>query len=610
MGNYRNFKLVTYFVAQATAHITREELGKQLSFFEKNLRLDKVYLEPWRGQLASHEQVELCREVFHRHGIEVAGGLTTIIPTPDGAKPKQRLFDTFCYNDPAMRAKLKEVSAFIGGHFDEFIIDDFFFTNCACADCVRERDAFNKAHGVADGGWQAYRLDLLRRVSAEDIIAPAKAANPNCRITIKYPNWAESYQETGYNPAAQRALFDMVYTGTETRDPVTTDQHLPRYLSYSLMTYFENMWPGHNGGGWFDNFDTHITEHYLEQAYLTAFSKPKELMLFCFQSMYDNMYVPALGYQLDKLDALLDHVGNPVGLPCYLPDDCQGEDNVQDFLGMVGLPIVCTPYFPEDAKQILLTRSSACDPEVVDKLEDWLQRTGGDAMVTTGFLEATMERGVKRLTSIRLRGRHVTVDRWRVEDADRQNRCVYPMGEKPVTLPVAEFRNNATWAVMKGMRGEESYGALLEDVYCDSRLWTLAVPDAFPDFYHIPAEALSRIRQTMPVNGIWLEGGARISLFAYDNDTLVLYPYVMEGVQRSVVRLHVKGAKALVLPCQGNKRLEPLYCSGDEAVFEVEAMPGRYVLYSIERQGGNTGRMASADDDGAIPQNALAGRSI
>jgi len=30
-----------------------------------------------------------------------------------------------------------------------------------------------------------------------------------------------------------------------------TDQHLPRYLSYSLMTYMEAMWPGHNGGGWF-----------------------------------------------------------------------------------------------------------------------------------------------------------------------------------------------------------------------------------------------------------------------------------------------------------------------------------------------------------------------
>ena len=133
------------------------------------------------------------------------------------------------------------------------------------------------------------------------------------------------------------------------------------------------------------------------------------------------------------------------------------------------------------------------------------------------------------------------------------------------------------------MRGEESYGVLLEDVYCDGRLWTLAVPDAFPDFYQIPAEALSRIRQAMPVNGIWLEGGARISLFAYDNDAFVVYPYVMEGTQRSVVRLHVKGAKALTLPCQGNERLEPLYIRGDEAVFEAEAMPGRYEIYRVER---------------------------
>ena len=44
MGNYRNFKLTTYFVAQAAARITEEALESQLAFFEKYLRLDKVYL--------------------------------------------------------------------------------------------------------------------------------------------------------------------------------------------------------------------------------------------------------------------------------------------------------------------------------------------------------------------------------------------------------------------------------------------------------------------------------------------------------------------------------------------------------------------------------------
>ncbi len=580
MGNYRNFALTTYFVAHATARITREELEKQLDFFLKHLRLDKVYLEPWRGELASHEQVEMCREAFEARGVKVAGGITTVIPTPEGDRPKQRLFNTFCYNDPKMRAKLREVSAFTARHFDEFIIDDFFFTNCMCEDCVREKNAYNAARGITDGSWQSYRLDLMRRISEEDMIGPAKAANPNCRITIKYPNWAESYQETGYNPADQRRQFDMIYTGTETRDPVTTDQHLPRYLSYSLMTYFENMWPGHNGGGWFDTFDTHITEHYLEQAYLTAFSKPRELMLFCFQSMADNMYTPALGYQLDKLDALLDHAGQPAGIACYLPDNCQGEDNIQDFLGMCGLPIVCTPYFPEDAEQILLTRSSACDPDIVNKLEGWLQKTGGNAIVTTGFLEAVQGSGINGLTSIRLRGRTVTADRYRVEEV--RGRCVFPRGAKPVILPVAEFRNNSTWAVVKAMHDEESFGILLRDDYMDAHLWTLAIPDAFPDLYSIPAEALSRIRQAVPVKGVWLEGPARISLFMYDNDTFVIYPYVMEGVQREVIRLHVKNARALHVPGR-EKDMEPLYTQGNETVFEAEAMPGQYVLYQIIR---------------------------
>ena len=581
MGNYRNFTLTTYFVAHATARITREELEKQLDFILKHLRLDKVYLEPWRGELASHEQVEMCREAFEARGVKVAGGITTVIPTPEGAKPKQRLFNTFCYNDPAMRAKLREVSAFTARHFDEFIIDDFFFTNCMCADCVREKNRYNAAHGITDGSWQSYRLDLMRRVSEEDMIAPAKAANPKCRITIKYPNWAESYQETGYNPKAQRRQFDMIYTGTETRDPVTTNQHLPRYLSYSLMTYFENMWPGHNGGGWFDTFDTHITEHYLEQAYLTAFSKPQELMVFCFQSMADNMYTPALGFQLDKLDALLDHAGKPTGIACYLPDNRQGEDNLQDFLGMCGLPIVSTPYFPEDAAQILLTRSSACDPDIVDKLESWLQKTGGSAIVTTGFIDAVKGRGLERLTSVRLRGRTVTADRYRVETA--RGRCVFPRGIKPISLPVAEFRNNSTWAVVKAANGEESYAILLRDDYMDGHLWTLAVPDAYPDLYAIPAEALSRIRQAVPVEGVWLEGPARISLFMYDNDTFVVYPYVMDGVQREVVRLHVKGARALRVTRSRPQELQPLFVQGDEAVFEVEAMPGKYVLYEIVR---------------------------
>ena len=593
MNNYRNFTLAAYFVAHAAARIREEELEKQLSFMERYLRLDKIYLEPFRGEAASKEQIEMCRRVFRQHGIEVAGGLTTVIPTKEGEKEKQRLFDTFCYNDPGMRSRLREVCTFIGENFDEFIIDDFFFTNCTCEDCVREKNVFNRANGINDGSWKAYRLDLCRRVSEEDIIGPAKKVNPRCKITIKYPNWAESYQETGYNPAEQRKLFDRIYTGTETRDPVTTDQHLPRYLSFSLMTYFENMWPGHNGGGWFDTFDTHITEHYLEQAYLTAFSKPEELMLFCFQSLYDNMYTAALGYQLDKLDELLDHAGRPTGIVCYLPDNSQGEDNIQDFLGMNGLPVVCSPYFPEKAEAVLLTRAAALDEDILEKLEAFLSR-GGNALVTTGFHDAMKDRGIYALSSVRVSRRIMSANRFRVEKKAPAGEvfCSYPYSAKSIQVPVAEFRNNSTWAVVKAVHDEESCGLLLKDTYKDGCMWTLAVPDAYPDLYQLPEEALSRIRQALPVNGIWMEGPARISLFVYDNDSFILYPYVMDGVQLQIVRVHIRDAKALELLSvsytfgwerKDGGRIEPLYCIDGEAVFALPAIPGKYELYHICR---------------------------
>ena len=93
MGNYRNFKLVYYFVAQGTARAQEEKLEKDISFFEKYMRPDKVYLEPYRGGvLADEDHVKLCREIFEKHGVEVAGGLTTTIPTPEGEERKQRMF--------------------------------------------------------------------------------------------------------------------------------------------------------------------------------------------------------------------------------------------------------------------------------------------------------------------------------------------------------------------------------------------------------------------------------------------------------------------------------------------------------------------------------------
>lgn len=586
MGNYRNFELTTYFVAQATAHVTKEELKKQIAFFEKYMKLDKVYIEAMRGgSFASEEQVKMVRDTFAAHGIKSEGGITTCLPTPEGDEPKQRLFDTLCYNDEKMMKKLAEASAMNGKLFDAFIIDDFYFTNCTCEACRNGRDAFNKEHGIEDGSWQAYRTNLMYEASKKYMIAPAKEVNPNCKITIKYPNWMESYQETGYDPLSQREIFDAIYTGTETRDPRHTDQHLPRYLSYSLMRYMEDMLPGKNGGGWFDPFDCQILDYYLEQAYLTVFSRPGELMMFCFQALCDSMNIPALGFQLEKLDELMDKAGVPIGVPCYIPNASQGEDNLQDFLGMAGFPIYTTPFFPETEKTIMLTASSAYDENVVEKLEKFLI-DGGKAIVTNGFIDETLDKGIKRITSFRNRGRKVTLNEFMLEN---RNQWTLIKNADAVTIPVLEFRNNATWgALCKGLNNKESYTMLARDTYGKGEMMTIVVPESFSDIEKLPKEFLSRLRKEFIVNGMYLEGPSGTSVFPYDNDTFVVYTYVTSEANDADIFLHVKGAKSLSFFMAGKfpwmpSEISPLYMDGEDAVFKLRARVGKFEGFKINR---------------------------
>ena len=48
-------------------NLKEEELRSQIEFFNKYMRLDKVYIEPFRGGCyASEEQLRKCKEIFNR----------------------------------------------------------------------------------------------------------------------------------------------------------------------------------------------------------------------------------------------------------------------------------------------------------------------------------------------------------------------------------------------------------------------------------------------------------------------------------------------------------------------------------------------------------------
>ena len=587
MGHYKNFKSVIYCPVHWVVNVKEEELEEQLAFYEKYVGVDKVYVEPYRsGELATKEKLLLLKSFFEKHGIEVAGGFTTTSKWGDipGKEYKsQRLFDTYCYTDKDFRAEIQKNIEFTASIFDEIILDDYYFTNCTCDDCI-------KAKG--NRSWQEYRLVLMKDVSENVIVGPAKKVNPKCKVVIKYPNWMESYAEAGYNPGEQRDIFDGVYTGTETRNIMDQDQNLPRYLSYSLVRWMENLAPGRNGGGWFDAYQCYPMEDYLEQAYLTAFARARELMIFCWPLVYDHHFVPTLGFQMQKIDALMSQVGECVGVAEYHPVNAQGEDHLADYLGLQGIPFEPTPEFPEKEKTIFFTAASTADPCVMEKLESYV-RNGGHAIVTSGFVKLMLGKGIEQMTSIRYRDRHLTATHYQVQANDSWEQYKIP-SISPITFPLMEHRNNTSWMLLKGMTSEKNFPILIRDCYGKGQMVTLVVPDNFSDIQNLPRDVLSAIRQEFATNlDVYLECAKNVGLFLYDNGSFITYAYeyMNEGAQPCYV--HVKGgAKKLV--CLNRKfrnEVEPFKQipenkwthAPSETVFKIETHPDMFEFWKVER---------------------------
>ena len=330
------------------------------------------------------------------------------------------------------------------------ILDDFFFTPCKCDEC-------RAAKGTRS--WTEYRLELLQHISEEYIVRPAKAINPRISLIIKYPNWYDHYHLIGYNLEDQPKVFDYVYTGTETRDPLYNPQHLQAYLGYFLMRYLENVKPGCNGGGWFDRFNCNGNlNYYVNQVNVTLFSKPREVTLFSANSMVDTIFAPLAGYALGKGSEVVRQLGNPVGVPCYKPYHSHGEDYLYDYIGMLGVPLEPSPRFAEREGMVLLTASAAADPEIVDKLREHLAK-GHNAVITSGFMSALRDRGIDDLAQIRITDRRVAVREFSSFGFGLSAQGVVRASDS-IQIPVVEYATNDSWPLINGL-GEDSNAPLL-----------------------------------------------------------------------------------------------------------------------------------------------------
>ena len=586
MENYKHFSIASYMYAYTAAKADDGEIRRGIETYLQHLPLRKIYVENHRARTdVPVQRLKEIKAMIEEYGIQASGGITSTVLVDGEQKPA--LFDTFCYTDPRHRAEYLRIVREAAEVFDEIILDDYFFTTCRCEMCI-------KAKG--NRSWKDFRQEQMKEFS-EEIVAEAHRIRPGIHFVIKYPNWYESHQATGYNPGIQKDIFDGIYTGTETREPFYAAQHLQRYESYSIMRLLENAAPGENGGGWIDlGGSADNISRFLEQAEFSMLGGARELTLFNFDTLLRSPALPAMDSILRQTDDFLDRTGHQTGLAVWEPFNAEGEDQLCSYLGMCGLQMEMQPDFPVNAPAILLTQRTACMPDAMEKLESYV-RKGGRAIITTGFLHETYDRGIRDMTSVRLTHRHVTGRGYMIDRCDFDYAGIqYAQGTEPVMIEALEYKTNATWADVLLLSGEDSFPVLTEDFYGRGRLMILNVPENFADLYHLPAEVIGAINRELTTGqGLYLAAEPKWSLISYDNEVFCLHSFrPMLSRAKIVIRGECKGLQDLnsgtvythSIPLPGpHHRGDGAMTreAAPEYAFEVPVTPGKSVCLQVLR---------------------------
>jgi hypothetical protein len=596
---YKNFEVSVYARVFEVIKM-KDPVWLKTTFEQMNqhLNIDKIYLETHRDMTVIDEAaLDPIIKFFKSKGIKTAGGITITVSEPNN-------FETFCYTNDDHRRKLRQIVEMTARHFDEIILDDFFYTSCKCKKCIAAKG--NKS-------WSQFRMDLLSEAAKTLIVGPAKAVNPKIKVVIKYPNWYEHFQGLGFDLERGPKIFDGIYTGTETRDSVMTDQHLQEYQSYQIIRYFENIAPGRNGGGWVDTYASNTADRYAEQLWLTLLAKAPEMTMFDYMQMglpvtkqlrgkwqgtgtsfdFDAMIKPYLDIDkykkdanmalvaataLEQIDNVLGYLGKPIGIKGYKPFHSTGEDFLHNFLGMAGIPIDLYPEFPSGEKIILLTESAKFDPDIIGKIKKELMN-GKDVVITSGLLHALIGKGMEDIVELQYTDRKAFVKNFKAGWGGMIK------GEKEMLIPQIQYLTNDSWEEVSALDNGLGWPILHRADYADGNLYVLTIPDNFADLYDMPEEVLNKIRDTLlKTQFVRLHSPARVSIFLYDNNTAVVHSFRDEPANIRLVASKGKNVKDILTgETIKGKDIQGFWGRpSTEKTFELTVKPHSFRVLSVE----------------------------
>lgn len=492
-----------------------ESFQERFRLIQEQYAAEKIYLEVYRhGRTLEASRFEALAAFFRQEGLEVATGLTTDEPEHnDGG------FDTLCYTDDESRKIIQQAVRTAASHTNELLIDDFLFTNCRCQNCIQVK---------GKQSWSEFRVKLMSEI-LEDIILPtAKSSNAQVEVILKFPNWYQGYNSLGYSLANAEANGLSLYAGAETRNPIYTQQHLPKYLSYFICRLLDNAGTKLHGA-WIDPYETTGNwTWFAEQIELALLAKSDEITLFSLGDLLEAQYklaFPIAGEVIRSSDLYLSSLGKPSGLASYLPEGGQGEDYLHGFIGSVGIPLEPRTIWPEHEPSILLTKSSAVDPAILARMQTGLL-DGKDIILTSGFLESVQGDDFDVLFA------HIEVTRSRLQS----QRFAYSVDggitfagvSESATLfsfPKISYKNNDSWELVAALGAETSCPLLLKLEYGRGNLYVWTMPDDLGQLADLPPKVLNPIRAVLALNEapVILRGPGKILLFTYDNDCIVLH---------------------------------------------------------------------------------------
>jgi len=548
-GAYKNFGAAIYIPVSATRKLADPEtFERQFNRVSSQLDFDKVYIEAYRDRVfATDAELDTVKREFAAKGIQTSGGITLAAGGSGGQ------FGTFDYENPADRAECERAVRLIARHFDEVILDDFFFY-------TSKSDADIAAKGPRS--WTDYRLAKMNEAARDLVLAPAKQENPRVRMIIKYPNWYEHFHGLGYDLAEEAHAFDAIYTGTETRDPVITDQLLQQYESYEIFRYLSNVRAGANLGAWVDTYSIRAIDRYAEQLWDGLFAKAPEQMLFEWGAMASetpanpgtrpwarqatsfrwpvatgNGWAAAANEALHTVDALLGQLGNPVGVASYRPPHATGEDFLHNYIGNLGVPIELYPDYPSRAHTILLTQAAASDPNIIAEIGGSLHM-GANVIVTSGFLEAMQDKGFSQLAEWRTTGHTIAIDQYFVGfGAGNGTELKQPGKDKPVLFPEVRFYTNDSWGIIRGVAAAKGFPIVLMNHYSKGTLYLWTMPENFGDLYNLPQPMITRLKQFLFADApVQIDAPDHVALFTYDNGAFVVENFRDDTAKLGIVR--------------------------------------------------------------------------